>query len=372
MTTLADGATGAAGAAERATPLVSVVIPVHDNARTIASTLASVAAQTVPDLEVVVVDDGSRDDSVEVVRATHPEVTVIRQPNRGTSLARNAGIVASRGRWVAALDADDLWLPNRLERLMAYLERHPDCRAVATTVLTFVADEDAGAFADDPDTPVDLRAPRATLDAEVLAMAARRVTGPVPEEARVLDRPTLLEHSRLWTTTMLVERETLLAAGLFSPQAGGMSDYAASLALARIAPIHLVDDPTLLYRLRPAQRASRPDLDLRALALLVAEHFGSVSAAHPPELELMEEFSATYRWGPITRSLRAAAARREPWRRRVTLALATALLPRRSDRIRVHVTAWKETVKAGVPGARALGRGWRTARSRLGRGRSRP
>jgi len=94
---------------------VSVVIPCYNAAPFLRETLESVLAQTHPPLEVVVVDDGSTDDSSRIAESFGPPVRVIRQQNQGESVARNRGIAAARGEWVALLDADDVWEPRKLE-----------------------------------------------------------------------------------------------------------------------------------------------------------------------------------------------------------------------------------------------------------------
>jgi glycosyltransferase involved in cell wall biosynthesis len=97
----------------------SVVIPVYNGERFLAEALESVFAQTLPPYEVIVVDDGSTDASAEV--AGRFPVTLIRQENRGPGAARNAGVAQCTGEYLAFLDADDIWLPEKLERQMALL-----------------------------------------------------------------------------------------------------------------------------------------------------------------------------------------------------------------------------------------------------------
>jgi glycosyltransferase involved in cell wall biosynthesis len=97
-------------------PSFSVVIPCYNAAKFLPATLASVAAQTWPPHEVIVVDDGSTDDSARVAAAFDPALRVVSQPNRGESVARNRGMDLATGDWVAFLDADDLWHPRKLER----------------------------------------------------------------------------------------------------------------------------------------------------------------------------------------------------------------------------------------------------------------
>lgn len=104
-------------------PLVSVVIPLYQTERYISGALSSVLSQTFEDFEVVVIDDESRDRGPEIARSfDDPRVRVLRQANRGLAGARNSGIRESRGKYIALLDADDVWEPRKLELHIAQLE----------------------------------------------------------------------------------------------------------------------------------------------------------------------------------------------------------------------------------------------------------
>jgi glycosyltransferase involved in cell wall biosynthesis len=108
-------------------PTVSVVIPLYQTERYIAETLQSVLAQTFTDYEVIVVDDGSTDRGPGIARAVaDPRVRVITQINRGLAGARNTGIRNARGRYIALLDADDLWEADKLARHVAVLDANPN------------------------------------------------------------------------------------------------------------------------------------------------------------------------------------------------------------------------------------------------------
>ncbi|MHB1505275.1 MAG: glycosyltransferase family 2 protein [Sulfobacillus sp.] len=104
---------------------LSVVIPVHNGLATIGEAIASALAQTHLADEVVVVNDGSTDGTADLVRGRFPSVRLIEQPQSGPASARNTGIEAASGDWVAFLDADDVWLPRKLELQMAAAERAP-------------------------------------------------------------------------------------------------------------------------------------------------------------------------------------------------------------------------------------------------------
>lgn len=105
---------------------ITVVIPTYNRAKWLPATVASVLRQTRPADEVLIVDDGSRDDTEEVCRAFPAPVRYVRQENAGVSAARNRGAREARGDWVAFLDSDDLWEPTKLEVQLAALEATPD------------------------------------------------------------------------------------------------------------------------------------------------------------------------------------------------------------------------------------------------------
>ena len=102
---------------------ISVVIPAYNAAKFLHETIASVLAQTYPPSEVIVVDDGSTDCTMDVVRAFGGKVILIEQDNKGTAAARNRGIREARGEYIAFIDHDDFWLPQKLERQIEFLTK---------------------------------------------------------------------------------------------------------------------------------------------------------------------------------------------------------------------------------------------------------
>lgn len=108
------------------TPNVSVIIPVYGAEKYVADTLRSVLAQTYSDFEVLIVDDGCLDRSVEICQQfDDPRIKIIRQENRGLAGARNTGIRHAQGKYLGFLDADDLWLPTKLEKHVRHLDTAP-------------------------------------------------------------------------------------------------------------------------------------------------------------------------------------------------------------------------------------------------------
>ena len=117
-------------------PLVSVVVPVFNAASTVVEAIESILSQTCGPLEVVIVDDGSQDESVQVVRQIKDtRVVLLRQQHRGVVSARNIGCAAARGEFIAPLDADDLAHQRRLAMQVAYLLEHPMVGLVGTWAL---------------------------------------------------------------------------------------------------------------------------------------------------------------------------------------------------------------------------------------------
>ena len=108
-------------------PLVSVVIPAYNQARYLTEALQSAIAQTLGDLEIILVDDGSTDQTVQIVKGINdPRLRYIYQENRGLSAARNTGIRNSGGEYLTFLDSDDQFLPSKLELLTRALQNHPE------------------------------------------------------------------------------------------------------------------------------------------------------------------------------------------------------------------------------------------------------
>ena len=113
-------------------PTVSVIVPTHNMGHFLGSALQSVLSQSYRDFEIIVVDDGSTDNTSEVLARYSLDAIIrcLHQENRGPSAARNAGIKAARGRYIAFLDADDMWLPGKLDRQVAAMRQHPEATVV--------------------------------------------------------------------------------------------------------------------------------------------------------------------------------------------------------------------------------------------------
>ncbi len=123
--------------------LVSVVIPIYNSADFVGEAITSVLAQTHHELELIVIDDGSTDDSVDRAQeaiGADPRGRVLSFPNRGVAVARNLGLAEARGEFIASLDADDRWMPEKLEKQLATFASEPDCVCVGCLMSYIAAD----------------------------------------------------------------------------------------------------------------------------------------------------------------------------------------------------------------------------------------
>jgi len=118
-------------------PKVSVIIPTYNCAKYICEAVDSVLAQTYNDFEIVVVDDGSTDDTKDILQRYNGRIRYIYQSNKGVSAARNLGLREAKGKYIAFLDADDIWLPEKLECQTKLLEENPDTVMVFSDIEMF-------------------------------------------------------------------------------------------------------------------------------------------------------------------------------------------------------------------------------------------
>ncbi len=203
-------------------PLVSVVIPNHDYARYVGQALDSVLAQTYRPFEVIVVDNGSTDGSLEVLGAYADRCRIVAQPDLGQSRARNRGIAEARGDLIAFLDADDAWRPRKLELQVERFERD------AAVALVYCSLEVADA---------DLRPSGAVVRASVRGDA-------LGEFVRWPGRAIVVGGE----STAVVRRAALDVVGVFEPSLSISGGWDLWRRIATHYRIDLVEDPLVLYR----------------------------------------------------------------------------------------------------------------------------
>jgi len=205
-------------------PTVSVIIPAYNSERYVADAIKSVLAQSYRPTEVIVVDDGSSDGTARVVQGFGNSVRYLHQDNRGEPAARNLGLRHAHGEYVAFLDADDLWLPDKLELQMEYFASHPNCAVIYTDMGTF---DDTGVV--DPSVKVRFN-----------------ITFPSGMIFAPLFRETLFGSG-----SVVFRKICLDQVGYFDEEFLIGCDYEMWLRMSRQFEFGVVDRPLLMYRQHP-------------------------------------------------------------------------------------------------------------------------
>ena len=219
-------------------PTVSVIIPTYNRRTLLLEALHSVFAQTHRDYEVIVVDDGSTDQTQEALQPLLERLRYISKPNGGEASARNRGIQEAQGGYVAFLDSDDLWEPKFLEVTTDYLGRYPDLGLVSTAWWTI---------------PKGRREPR--------------VRKPVLHGDLF---PLLMHQSFISASAVVARRDCFQRVGLFNESLEQAADYEMWLRIAHAYPIAFLNIPLGRRRKHPGN-ISRNRLLLRKRALQIVE-----------------------------------------------------------------------------------------------------
>ncbi|MEJ2069748.1 MAG: glycosyltransferase [Syntrophobacterales bacterium] len=226
-------------------PLVSIIIPTYNRAAWVKEAAASVRAQTFRDYELLVVDDGSTDATLEVLVSSGGHLKMLRSEHRqGVSTARNLGAAAARGDWLAFLDSDDLWRPDKLARQVEYLKSHQDL-AICQTEEIWIRNG------------VRVNPPR----------THRKAGGDIflPSLMRCMVSPS----------AVMLHRRLFMALGGFDETLPAAEDYDLWLRAAWREPVGLVPEPLVIKRGgHPDQLSRQRGLDrfrIRALMKLLQE-----------------------------------------------------------------------------------------------------
>ncbi|MEK8053345.1 glycosyltransferase [Ideonella sp. DXS22W] len=214
-------------------PAISVVIPAYNASSFLPTTLRSVLSQEGFELDVIVVDDGSSDDTAASIRKGYPQVRLLQQSNAGVAAARNHGLAQAQHEWVAFVDADDVWLPGKLQAQWAQLQRQPEAQMGYTAWRVW--------HTDDIEPAADLLLD--VVQAGLAGDAAQHFAG-----ASGWIYPELLADCVVWTSTVLARRSLLLDLGGFDAGLRIGEDYDLWLRASRLTPILRVPRPLALYR----------------------------------------------------------------------------------------------------------------------------
>ena len=198
-------------------PLVSVIIPTYNRGWFLAEAIDSVLAQDFKDYEVIVVDDGSTDNTREILDTYGQDIIVLRQANKGVSTARNRGIAEAGGQLVAFLDSDDLWLPRKLSRQVDYFNLNPDTVINQTEEIWMRNDVRVN--------PKDRH---------------RKPSGMIFERS--------LELCLVSPSAVMIQRTLFDAVGVFDDNLPACEDYDLWLRISCRYPVHLIDTPLIIKR----------------------------------------------------------------------------------------------------------------------------
>ena len=221
-----NGSRAAANPAAERPPMVSVVMPVYNGARTLRDAIDSVRTQTFQDFEFIVVDDASTDDSAAIVQSCGDRIRLVRRPaNSGIcEVARSQGLALARGRYAALIDQDDLWEPTKLARQVAFMEAHPEL--LLSHTYAWVIDG-------------------AGKRSEIRHEGRIPDTGPCARE--------LLDHCFITISTIMVRGRAWLEAGNAAELQAANSDFLYFFSLLQKSPagFGFIPEPLASYRRGP-------------------------------------------------------------------------------------------------------------------------
>lgn len=284
-------------------PLVSVIIPAYNRAHLLGRAIDSVLAQTYPHLEIIIVDDASIDHTKELVDSYQARDNRIRylvhERNKGPSAARNTGLAAATGNFIAFLDSDDEWLPERIERHIEVFDRHPDCHIVYSPMKWVYSD------------------------------GTTRVVGTDAPEGRVFEQ-LLLGNVVGNPSACVIRRECFEKVGGFDEDLRYSEDYDLWLRLAKHYSFKKIPEPLVLYY-RHGDQLSTKGLKSKidATYALLAKHKEDLDR-QPPTVVAHWQYTlgrlllATGQ-GTEARTHLATAFRLAPWRLHHSLFLAIAV-----------------------------------------------
>jgi glycosyltransferase involved in cell wall biosynthesis len=228
--------------------LVSVVIPAWNAEKYLREAVDSALAQSYPAREIVVVDDGSTDGTAAILDSYGDRIRVVRQANAGSAAACNAGVSAARGDWIAFLDADDVWLPEKLSRQVAHCGQAP------------ISHTDSVCFGD-------------ALEQEV-----RRSSFEPPYSGFVLER--LLVRNFISKSTVMMRRNLYLEHGGFDPGYPGVEDWPLWLDVCAGNELAYLPEVVVRYRVHRKSKSMESRKTMRDHLRIIERAFGPGGVGH--------------------------------------------------------------------------------------------
>jgi glycosyltransferase involved in cell wall biosynthesis len=262
---------------------VSVIIPNYNHARYISDAIQSALDQTYRPFEIIIVDDGSTDNSREVVAGFGDQVRYIWQENRGLAGARNTGIRAASGELIGLLDADDQWLPNFLDAMISLVGQHPEAAVYYCCACG--------------------------MDEEGRILP--QVFGGPPQPPDNIYQ-TLLRANYLIPSSMVLRRSAIVAAGLFDVLFRRLQDWEFWIRLLKGGNRFIgLADVLVRYRIHAATLSADPTSGIRASTALAVKHFGHDDGLWQTwECEKRRAYGGIYRYHLLT-----TVQRQDDWER---------------------------------------------------------
>lgn len=243
---------------------VSVIIPTYNSAHYLGAAVKSVLEQTFTDYEILVIDDGSTDKTEEVIKQFGDSVRYIRQANQGVSVARNHGIKECVGKYVAFLDADDVWMPAKLEKQIVALESASDSKACYTEYISVSDDM----------KPTELK--RFRTNGSVLSDLLLRgnVVGP--------------------PSALMCERELFERLGGFDSSLSLCADWEMWIRLSLLTDLFFLKEPLVKYRLHGSNMSKNARLLEEDTVKLLEKSFDIESLPNEIKSKRKEAFAYHY------------------------------------------------------------------------------
>lgn len=279
------------------TVALSVVIPTFNRASELGNAIRSVLQQTVRVDEVVVVDDGSTDETRSVVRGFPPSVRYHYQENQGTGVARNRGVAEASGDVIAFLDADDYWSPHKLDAQLRVLEALPDVGWVATNLLVVDSHGSPVKGRQGLERAVPVFRDQGCGMEQWLATALARTRIPLHEgdvDVFFGDLSRLLLYGNfIFPSTVVLRRELARDVGPFEPEFRRAQDNDYFLRVAELSPGAIITEPLVRYRMGAADQATRSSNTLELIEVAME----SIARARQRRPTLGEADLAAYNRG---------------------------------------------------------------------------
>jgi glycosyltransferase involved in cell wall biosynthesis len=243
---------------------VSVIIPTYNSVQYLTAAIESVLEQTFKDYEILVIDDGSTDNTSEAVKCYGEIVRYIYQENGGVSVARNRGIKESKGKYVAFLDADDTWLPNKLERQIETLTCNLEYKFCFSDFLAVSEDLQ----------PLEMKRLRLENSAISDLLLRGNIVGSI--------------------CTVICERSLFDSVGGFDPKLSQCADWDMWVRLATLTDFLFVDEPLVTYRQHSSNMSKHAPLLEKDSLLVLEKGFASMNVPNEIKAKRRAAFARNY------------------------------------------------------------------------------